>query len=146
MIPVACVSNTSERIVKVAEARSTHATFENDARAEYKLIRFDGCVINNALACDWIVEKAAVGRVAVELKGSDVKHAVDQIAAALQFLKNNGLTDLKLGALVVCTRAPASDTTIQRLKEMLARKFNVPLQVKRDARGLEFERLLRYGR
>jgi hypothetical protein len=146
MIPVACVSSTTAKIVKVAEPRSTHATFENNAQADYKLIRFDGCVIKNATACDWIVEKVAVGRVAVELKGCDVRHAATQISAAIQFLKNSGMADLKIGALIVCTRAPSSDTTIQRLKEILAKNFNVPLQVKRDARNLNFEKLLKYGR
>jgi hypothetical protein len=97
--------------VKVADARSTAAVFVNPQRLNHRLIRFDGCVIRGEVACDWIVERTNVGRIAVELKGSDVGHAAKQIERALGFMKEHGLTDLPVAALIVCSRYPSTDTT-----------------------------------
>lgn len=138
-----CTECNSNSIVKIEEPRSTSATFENSARVEHKVTRFDGCVKRNELACDFIIEKPLVGRLAVELKGSDIDHAAEQIAAGLAYLKEKGLCDLRMAGLIVCTRYPSEDTKVQRIRQRLAKQFRATLTVRRDARNIEFSSLFK---
>lgn len=144
MIPDGCCRKSKDSNIKVSDARSTSAVFVNAEKTPHTLIQFDGCVISGTLACDWIVEKDRVGRIAVELKGADVDHAARQIEESLQFLQDNEMSDLPVAGLIVCTRYPRIDTTVQRVKQRLARRFCAPLTVKTDGRGLSFESLLSF--
>lgn len=94
------------------------------------------------VACDWIVERTNIGRIAVELKGTDIGHAAKQIERALEFMKDHGLTDLPVAALIICSRYPSTDTTLQRIKQRIAKNHRASLRVKTDGRGLIFESLL----
>jgi hypothetical protein len=144
MIPAECVRKTSASNVKVSDPRSTAAVFANTTRSSYRVIRFDGCVVSGSVACDWIVEKVGVGRIAVELKGSDVDHAAEQIEQALLFLRATGLMDVRVAGLIVCSRYPSFDTKVQRLKQRMAKLWGAPLTVKTDGRNLSFEALLSF--
>ncbi|MCC5069112.1 NIL domain-containing protein [Xanthomonas campestris pv. raphani] len=139
-----CQEKTKSSIIKVSDKGSTHATFLNKENFSYTVVKFDGCVVKNAIACDWIIEKAGVGRLVVELKGSDVDHAAEQIAAALRFLQEKGLKDLKVAALIICSRYPSIDTKVQRIKQRLARDYRAPVTVKTDGRNLVFDKLLKF--
>lgn len=143
MIPLECVAESTDSSIKVSERKSTSAVFANPSRESYVVVRFDGCVVKDRVACDFIVEKVAVGRLAVELKGCDVAHATAQIEEALRFLKESGKLDLPVGGLVVCSRYPRVDTTVQRMKQKLAKTFRAPLTVKTDGRNLDFLSLIR---
>ncbi len=145
MIPPGCVTINNNSNVKISEPRSTSAVFSNKDRHQFKLIRFDGCIKNGETACDWIVEKDAIGRLAVELKGSDVDHAVEQIEAGLEYLRTVGMIDLPVAGLVICTRYPSVDTKVQRLSLRMAKKFGAPLKVRRDGRNLTFESMLSFA-
>ncbi|WP_295935968.1 hypothetical protein [uncultured Xanthomonas sp.] len=140
----ACTTTSSDSKIKVGEKGSTSAVFENGSRSQFILIRFDGCVVRNELACDWIVEKVLTARVAIELKGADIEHAAKQIEAALDYMKKNGMSELKLGGLIVCTRYPSFDTTFQRIKQRIAKNFQAPIKVTRDARGISIESLIKF--
>lgn len=143
MIRSECETITTNSNIKVAEPRSTSAVFANPGRDQYSVVRFDGCVVKGSVACDFIVHKKGVGRLAVELKGCDVVHATQQIEKALHFLKDCGMLDLPVGGLVVCTKYPSMDTTVQRMKQKLAKSFRAPLTVKTDGRNLDFASLVR---
>ena len=143
MIPPECTRESTDSNIKVTEPRSTSAVFVNPGRDAYLVVRFDGCVIKEQVACDFIVEKVGVGRLAVELKGCDVAHATAQIEQALLFLKKAGMLDLPVGGLVVCSRYPSVDTTVQRMKQKLAKAFRAPLTVKTDGRDLDLATLIR---
>lgn len=142
MIPLTCCEDTTDSNVKVSDHRSTHAVFKNGVRHKYRLIKFDGCVLQGEVACDWIVEKTGVGRIAIELKGSDIDHAAKQVERGLSYLRSNRLDDVRLSALIVCTRYPSVDTTVQRIKQRIRKTYGAPLTVKSDGRNLEFEALL----
>lgn len=144
MIPADCSKLTTDSNVKVAEVKSTAAIFANASRSQFTVTRFDGCVIKQSTACDFIVEKQAVGRLAVELKGCDVAHATQQVEVALNYLKKIGQTDLPVGALIVCTRVPSNDTTVQRMRQKLAKAFRAPLTVRTNGRDLDFDSLIKF--
>ena len=64
----------------------------------------------------------------VELKGSDVPHAIDQLRQTIIKL---GEYDDKRRSYVVCTKvAPKISTLIQRAKAEFRKKYNSDLQIK----------------
>ena len=123
-----CIAKTSVSRIKLEE-RGRQAVILNPDREEYIRSRVDGCLVKNATAADWVLSKPETGDVVVELKGSDVAHALDQIAATIDFWKTNNLRCGKLSALVVCSKYPRVDTKVQRAKSRLAREFKAPLHI-----------------
>lgn len=130
-----CFCSTDVRKIKVSE-NSRQAVICNPDRLEFVKVRVDGCLIRGKPAADWILSRADKGDVAIELKGSDVDHALCQIEATLDFWTKGGYSSGKLAALVVCSRYPAIDTKIQRAKVALSKKYSAPLHV--VTRNLEY--------
>lgn len=106
------------------------------------LSKVDGCICKQEVACDYVATAVGAGDVLVELKGSDVDHAVDQIDATLRFWRQNGWLGKVFAGLVVCTRYPRQDTKIQRLRNRFARDYGAPLHVVRHGQEFEFGRVL----
>jgi hypothetical protein len=71
-----------------------------------------------------------------------VDRAVDQIIATMKYWCDEGRTNGKLGALVVCTRYPKIDTKIQRAKNKPAKSFKSPLHIVTKNYEFEFANLL----
>jgi hypothetical protein len=144
MINQCCVSQVDHSKVKLGDPNSTTAIFLNDKRETFTTIRIDGCVIKNARACDWVLEKSDSGRIAIELKGCDVDHAATQIEATFAYFRAAGLNDLKFAGLIICTKYPRHDTKVARIQQRLAKLYAAPLRVKTDGRNLSFEVLLNF--
>jgi hypothetical protein len=136
-----CTEETSVSRVKVEE-NGRSATFLNPKEASLLKTEFDGCVKVAGPKCDWIVSKKTVGDVLIELKGSDVSHAITQILSTAKYCKENSYSNGKLAALVVCRQYPSVDTTIQRAKARFSRDFRAPLHVKSRNSEYVFEDLL----
>ncbi|MFM0670242.1 hypothetical protein [Paraburkholderia sediminicola] len=135
----ACVSATSATKIKVSEAKSRQAVVLNPNKDEFHVVNFDGCVLKNQTAADRIVSKALVGDLIVELKGKNVKHAMEQIVATVSYLKQNEVAEGKVGAIVVCNEYPRTTSTIQVLKFALKKKFDCPVKVFTKDPEVEFE-------
>lgn len=145
MIPEECVRETNDSKITLDDQRSVSAIFLNPDRVTHRRIKLDGCVLKNETACDYILEKPGVGRIAVELKGSDVRHALVQVEKGIEFMKANGMSDLKLAALIVCTkyyRHPSFTNTIQKAKNKLARDHRANLHIRKCGKDLKFDSLL----
>jgi hypothetical protein len=65
----------------------------------------------------------------IELKGSDVLHAVKQIESTINRLSNNSKTAKKL-CFVVSTRVPKQTTSIQQIQSQFKKKFNASFRIK----------------
>ncbi len=134
-----CTTKTTASNVTVSE-NGRSANFLNPQKEEILKIRIDGCLVKEGKRCDWIVSKPNCVDVLVELKGTDVDHAVEQIMATLSFWIPNSYFDkdntFKLAGLIVCSQYPKIDTKIQRAKLAIAKKYRVPLHVR--ARNLDY--------
>ena len=107
---------------------------ENPQRLEVRVIQVDDCVIKEELRCDYLVivpgkDKSSDSQeIYFELKGSDVEHAIKQIATTIQKL------DLSVSASKLCfiasTRCPINSTQIQNLKKKFKKKYNAKLTIK----------------
>lgn len=65
----------------------------------------------------------------VELKGSDIVHAVEQLESTIRLLSDNPQKIKKL-CFVVSTRVPRQTTSIQQLQSQFKKKFNANFRVK----------------
>lgn len=125
-----CVENVDHSRVLVSE-KGRAATILNPERSIVRRILIDNCLITMGPRCDWVISVKDRLDILIELKGKDVSHAVDQLAATLAIWQEHHLRDrqIPISALVVCSRYPRFDTKIQKAKERLARDYKVPLHV-----------------
>jgi len=138
-----CVEVLKVSRIKVEENKR-RVLIKNDSKEKYIKYKVDGCLISGQIACDYVIAKPKVGDVIIELKGTDVDHAVLQILNTANYWKKNKLNSGSLAALVVCTRYPRIDTKIQRAKSKFARDFKGPLHVVTKNEEFEFVRLLSF--
>ena len=139
-----CVTLNKNSKVTVKE-NGKQAIFLNPERTVYCVVHVDGCVIQQKIASDYVVSKAGVGDVVVELKGCDVDHAVDQIFATADFWTKNGFREGNIAGLIVCSRKPSFDTKIQRIQARFAKHFSAPIHVIARNDEFVFERVLMFS-
>ncbi|WP_428309114.1 hypothetical protein [Hydrocarboniphaga sp.] len=136
----ACFSVTKATKIKVEE-NGRKATFLNERRLEFIRTQMDGCLVKNQTAADWVVSRRSVADVIVELKGKDVKHAIDQILASAIYLTEKGLRNGKLAGLVVCRQYPRFDTTIQRGQMQFAKIYKGPIRIESKNKEYNFDEI-----
>ena len=132
-----CIEVVSHRLVKLEDKKSKRTLIVSNPTADkLSRVRMDGCVLKQVTAADWLVSKQQVGDLIVELKGSDIAQAIRQVHAVAAYLEANSMRQGKLGAVVLCTRFPQSDSTILRLRNAFAKAFaGSPLHIaSRDCR------------
>lgn len=122
-----CVRNTTDSVIKFEERRSV-ARFHNPERRAYKRVQVDGCALTEGEKCDnMLCSEDEHEERYVELKGSDVLHAIDQLRTTIQKL---GEYDGNRSSYVVCTKvAPLYTTMIQLAKREFKARFNSSLDV-----------------
>ena len=101
---------------------------DNLRKTKIRVIQVDDCAIKQGVRCDYLIILPNEQELYVELKGSNVKHAVEQIATSIQTLTSNELT-LKLG-FIASTRCPINSTEIQILKKKFRQQYKAKLIIK----------------
>ena len=107
---------------------------ENPQKLKIRVIQVDDCVIKQGMRCDYLViapskDKSSDSQeIYIELKGSDVKHAVEQIATTIQKLGSDS-SAFKL-CFIASTRCPINSTQIQNLQKKFRKKYNAKLTIK----------------
>lgn len=127
-IPDICIKETKDSVIKFQEKKSV-IRFHNPNHRPYKCIKVDGCAIKEGERCDNVLCSANEQEERyVELKGSDVPHAIEQLRTSIRRL---GEHDCNRYSYVVCTKvAPQITTTIQKAKAEFRKRFKSDLQVK----------------
>ncbi len=107
---------------------------ENQNKLEIRVIQVDGCAIKKGMRCDYLVivphqyNSSNEQEIYIELKGSDIKHAAEQIFISIQKLTNN--ISLSKLCFVASTRCPVTSTEVQNLKKKFKKKYNATLTIK----------------
>lgn len=133
--------------VKISE-NGKKAIFLNPERKPVVKTRVDGCLCVNVTACDWLVRSEDNETVLVELKGTDVDHAIKQIEETFQFLKTSERLGTKSGALIVCSRPfrhPSFTTKLQRARARLSATYRAPLHIVTGDREFHISRVVEHG-
>lgn len=121
----ACTWEVTDKILVVKENKCK-CIFSNPNQRLLTKIKVDGCQITEGVRCDYLILDHCRNEYFVELKGKDLPHAIEQLEASIQQLsaKDNAI---KKQAVIVSTRNPSNDTSIQRAKAAFKKKYGVEL-------------------
>jgi hypothetical protein len=131
-----CQRHKSDKKIVLQEKRSK-ITFLNKNKEQILKIRVDGCAIddNKTLRCDYVLVRSNEVEVYIELKGSHVSRAIEQIKSTIKLLSDSP-KESKKHCFVVSTRNLLT-TGDQQMKKRFDRQFNAVLQI--NGIGKEFE-------
>lgn len=113
----------------VFKERKSKVFFDNSLRKECLCITIDGCQITKRTRCDklLICENTEYF---IELKGSDVKHAITQLESSINLLSDKDTYICK--AYIISTSvSPKISTNIQKSKLDFKKRLHTELYVER---------------
>lgn len=127
-VPDICVKDCADANI-VFEQNRRRVCFYNPNRQICKCVQVDGCAITEGIRCDnMLTSHDERCEYFVELKGTDVKHAIEQLRVSIQTLGE--FTDDRSAYVVSTNVAPALTTTIQRAKRDFRTKLQAELIIK----------------
>ncbi|MGD0831047.1 MAG: hypothetical protein ABR907_08905 [Terracidiphilus sp.] len=114
-----CIEYSDRTSLHISE-RGVGATFLNPRRKQLRKIRYDGCYNETPRKrqADYIVGMAQVVDVIVELKGSDLKHAVTQIEITLEAWAADPIRYPRIVCLIVFGRIEAKRKGVGKIPRM----------------------------
>jgi hypothetical protein len=112
-----CTVRTKQRLV-VVEQKGKEFRLVNPNGREVVSTKVDGCAISSGLRCDHLLA-VSDAEIFVELKGADIKHAADQICAAVVTLSKQPRSARR--AAIVSSRVPRTDTSTMIAKARLSK-------------------------
>ncbi len=125
-----CSEENRNKVISVSENRRTFVIKNGDAKLVNK-VEVDGCLIDgDRKKCDYLfeIDKPMTLIIYVELKGKDIEHAYDQLAATIGYCKNRH-NKLQKQCYIVASRVPKSGPKIQILKQKMAREYKIQMFV-----------------
>ena len=136
-IPVECIETRQDSNIVVSDkgSKNNRSKFRLKiiGNASVQVITVDGCAIKEGVRCDYLLiplkgKKLPIKELYIELKGTDIKHAVEQIARSIELLTTG--REVEKLCFVAVNRSPLTSPEIQKLKKRLKRKHNAKLTVK----------------
>jgi hypothetical protein len=128
-----CITRNHPKIaLRDRKGGSANATFLNEARRDITVCVVDGCLITDGRKCDYLIQDNGHWTILLELKGSDLEGAVEQIDQTLAHAAMRSKLRGKLGALVVCTkvRVPNATAYLLRCKQRYMKSHKLSFQTK----------------
>lgn len=138
-----CATSTNVSKIKVEE-NNRKVIINNSENKTFTVTEVDGCLIKNAISCDWLVSQNETGDLLIELKGSDVQHAIKQITQTADYLKSKKLLNGAMAGLIMSAKYPRFDTSIQKGVNAFTKKYKSPLHVVCNSREFEFLNLFKF--
>lgn len=123
-----CIIATTDSLIKLEE-NNRKILFLNPSRFVYKKVQIDGCTIKKGIRCDkMLLSEDEHYEYYVELKGTDVMHAIDQIEATIDKL---GEFNGNRHSYIISTNvAPAYSTRIQLKQAYFKKRYNSELTIR----------------
>lgn len=124
-----CIESMRHTRIKVHDkGTNVSAVFLNPEKKIVKRIRMDGCLTPpQQTTADFLVSMPSIVDVIVELKGTDVRRAFEQVEATIDFLQQRRNLNKQppnspvTGVLIVCSEYPSKNTRIQRRRDVLGK-------------------------
>ena len=124
----ACTREVTDKVIVVKEKKSK-CIFSNPNQRLLTKVTVDGCQIMEGVKCDYLVLDHCSNEYFIELKGKDLPHAVEQLEASIQQLSNKN-SNIRKKAIIVSSRNPSNDTSVQKAKLDFKKKYNTELVTK----------------
>ena len=133
-----CSEKISHKNILIEEKKSSKIIFTNENSIEVTKVQVDGCLDIQGVKCDWllIINEPYI-EIYIELKGSDVEHAFDQIENTIKIVSKNYKTVLKY-CYIITTRCPITSTQIQVKAKSFKKNYNAVLKVKKTGSNESF--------
>lgn len=135
-----CTSEVTHTNVKIEENKRK-AIFRNPNQKIYKITQIDGCLIRKGIRTDYAVSEEESATVFVELKGSNVSHACDQLIATIKHDAIQPIKKGKIGFLVICSKYPRFDTFVAKAKQFCAKQYKAGFHVVCDKGEFDIHRV-----
>jgi hypothetical protein len=128
-----CEETKTDSIIVISDpdSKNNRSKFrlKNPEQISVRVVRVDGCAIKEGIRCDFLLVLPDQQEIYIELKGSNVSHAVKQIARAIDLLACNCHSIHKL-CFIASTRCPINSTETQILRKKFRQKYNATLTIK----------------
>lgn len=123
-----CVKIVNHPKIKVGE-HGRHAIILNPGRGSHFVGQIDGCLIQDGVRCDCFVSNSTHISL-IEFKGSDIDHACEQLFSSVShdFLSTH-VNGKRKSFLIVCSRFPRNNTSVQRFQAKARRDHGANLRV-----------------
>jgi hypothetical protein len=109
--------------------KNSKIIFKNPQRLEVRELIVDGCAITEGVRCDYALEVESIEEeFYVELKGSDIKHAFEQIELTIQQISSQPYQMPKY-CFVISTRNKIPKGELGVKKKKMLTKYNARLIV-----------------
>ena len=124
-----CIVQTTESNIKFEE-NNRKIIFQNPSRLVYQKVAVDGCTIKgDSIRCDKLLLSSDEHQECyVELKGTDVKHAIYQIEETIK--KLGEFDDCRRAYIISTNVAPAFTTFIQKKSKLFKEQYKAQLIVR----------------
>lgn len=136
--PRECEEHSDRRprvVLRDAKGGSSEYRASNPSKRQITVIAVDGCCIKNREACDYLMLAGEEDAYLIELKGSHVIKAIQQIHATLDVLEKH-LRPRTIHARIVPTRVP-SPNLLATHEIKLRKRLGGDKRYKAQARVLE---------
>ncbi len=129
-----CSALITDRKIVLDGRKTTKLYFLNPQQREVEKIEVDGCAITDGARCDWMLlldDNTSREEIYVELKGSKVWRASEQLQATIKRLSKNQLK-FSRRCFIVTSRNPMTGTDIQGLQKKFQKNFKADLFISRN--------------
>lgn len=127
-----CVVETTDSQIKFEEKKKV-IIFHNPQRKSCLKVQVDGCVVKSTqeTKCDNLLVEDNGNEHFVELKGTDVAHALKQLDGTILKLTDKANKTKKVFAYVVCTNiAPQISGFVQKMKAKFFTQYKAKLDIR----------------
>jgi len=125
-----CETLVNFPIIVLSEKRSRFVMM-NPRQSIFRKILVDGCAITDGPRCDYLVIGPDDAEYFVELKGCDIRHAIQQLETSIQNLGSK-IVIIKRFSYIISTRCPLQTPKIQELQIHFKRVLKSTLLIKNN--------------
>ena len=129
-----CNKNNNNKIIST-QASGREFIIKNNQSLNINKVEVDNCYITDGLRCDYLFEiiknKTVVKVFYLELKGSDINHAIKQLETTIKHCQNIHFDAIKECHIVASKyKAPSSGQKSQKTRSEFKRKNKIQLFIK----------------
>jgi len=125
-----CNTTTNNKIISVSENKRKF-TVKNNSNFTINKVEVDGCYKTTGAKSDYLFEVISQNTVTlvfyVELKGSDINHAIAQLEATIQYCLTEHRNVNKKECYIVASKFPSAGTSSQVLKKKFLKNNKIQL-------------------
>jgi hypothetical protein len=118
-----------EHPIIVLKENNRRLRINNPGRQQIRRVHVDGCVITDGVRCDYLIIGQDNSEYFVELKGSDIEHAVKQLETTINRIGAK-VKGIQRYSIVVSSRCPLFTPRVQQIRVHFKKNLNSEFMIK----------------